>query len=36
MRGDVHVINMLKKEKSESLTSIEPSTFSTPVGCSNH
>ena len=34
MRSDVHVINMSKKEKSESLTRIEPSTFRTPVGCS--
>ena len=34
MRSDVHVINMLKKEKSESLTRIEPSTFRAPVGYS--
>ena len=36
MRSDVHVINMSKKENSESLTRIEPLTFRTPVGCSDH
>ena len=40
IRSDVHAIDMSrardKEKKSESLTRIEPLTFRTPVGCSNH
>ena len=34
--GIINVLGVWDKEKSESLTGIEPMTFRTPVGRSNH